>query len=247
MHDLTIADIDIRQDEHGRYCLNDLHVASGGDQRHRPNYFLGNKQTRALIAELENRAGIPAQRIAGIPAISTTQKIGTFVVKQLVYAYAMWISPAFNLKVIDAYDALVTGEIGQINRRVALNERAYFERYPSRRTIRALALKGEPYWYIAQCVRCTPAEVGKSAAAITRTCAWLQQRGVQILGYGWHFFGGARVRAQDGHALRKLLAEQRVSRGHTVSDGVRVEHWQARDPRTQVLVEWDEERTGGSA
>ncbi len=81
----------IRRDDEGRYCLNDLHRAAGGEKRHRPGYWLSNGQTRALIAELET---------AGIPAVQSHEGVagGTYVAKELVYAYAMWISPKFALK-----------------------------------------------------------------------------------------------------------------------------------------------------
>jgi hypothetical protein len=92
----------IRQDNAGRYCLNDLHKAAGGKSADRPSMWLKNKQTQGLIAEVAK---------AGIPALETKRggnDPATFVVKEVVYAYAMWISPAFHLKVIRAYDAMVT-------------------------------------------------------------------------------------------------------------------------------------------
>lgn len=98
MNNMTIANVSIRQDADGRYCLNDLHRAAGEEARHKPGNWLMLEQTKALAAEIE---------IAGIPAIQSKQGLGTFVVKELVYAYAMWISPTFNLQVIRAYDAQV--------------------------------------------------------------------------------------------------------------------------------------------
>lgn len=100
MSELVVADVSIRQDQEGRYCLNDLHRASGGEKKHAPNEWLRNKQTSDLIGELSK---------AGIPGIQSKQQLGTYVCRELVYAYAMWISPAFHLKVIRAYDNLVTG------------------------------------------------------------------------------------------------------------------------------------------
>lgn len=94
----------IRQDQFGRYCLNDLHKASGAAQKDQPRYFLENKQTDGLIEALTD-SGIP---LSPIEVIRGGLHQGTYVVKELVYAYAMWISPVFHLTVIRTFDAVVT-------------------------------------------------------------------------------------------------------------------------------------------
>ena len=83
MSKLIITDVAIRQDSQNRYCLNDFHKASGNENKHRPSLWLKNKQTIELVTEIEK---------AGIPAIQSKQQLGTYVVKPLIYAYAMWIS-----------------------------------------------------------------------------------------------------------------------------------------------------------
>lgn len=96
---IEIAGVSIRQDAEGRFSLNDLHRAAGSEKRHQPSNWSMLDQTKALIAEIE---------ITGITGIQAKQGLGTFVCKELVYAYAMWISPAFHLKVIRAYDSMHT-------------------------------------------------------------------------------------------------------------------------------------------
>jgi len=100
---LVIDNLSVRTDADGRYCLNDLHKAAGGENKHRPSLWAENQQTQELISAMEAEAGIPA-----LISVKGGNQQGTYVAKELVYAYAMWISPAFHLKVIRAYDALVT-------------------------------------------------------------------------------------------------------------------------------------------
>ena len=90
---VSVANVAIRQFDN-LYSLNDLHKAAGGLEKNKPANWLRNQQTADLIAELE---------IAQIRAIQKKQGLGTFVSKELVVHYGMWISPAFSLKVIRAF------------------------------------------------------------------------------------------------------------------------------------------------
>lgn len=118
MSALVIANTQIRQDVGGRYCLNDLHQASGGAKRHQPANWLRLEQTRELVAEIEKPVavdeGLLRSEEAPVHQINDGFANGTYVVKELVYAYAMWISAAFHLHVIRAYDALVIGKPAEL-------------------------------------------------------------------------------------------------------------------------------------
>lgn len=111
MNALTLTTIIIRQDAEGRYCLNDLHKASGGEEKNKPKFWLENKQTQELVQELSEGGNPPSVNNQPISVIRGGKNQGTFVVKELVYAYAMWISPRFHLQVIRAYDELVAQKV----------------------------------------------------------------------------------------------------------------------------------------
>lgn len=106
---LVIANTQIRCDAAGRYCLNDLHQASGAAKRNQPANWLRLDQTRELIAECaKSDVGLLTSEEAPVNTVNDGFGNGTYAIKELVYAYAMWISAAFHLHVIRAYDALVT-------------------------------------------------------------------------------------------------------------------------------------------
>ena len=113
MSNLTVADVLIGQDKDGRFCLNDLHRASGGHPKDAPAQFFRNDHAiqliQLLISDNENCISDKINNLAPVNTVNSfKEKQGTYVVKELVYAYAMWISTEFQLKVIRAYDAMAT-------------------------------------------------------------------------------------------------------------------------------------------
>lgn len=111
---LVVGDFSIRQDEDGRYSLADLHKASGNLAKHKPSNFLRVEQTQELIKEIEQVSDVrlgetdhSSDMRSAVKVIHGGNNRGTYAVKEMVYAYAMWISAKFHLMVIRAYDAMV--------------------------------------------------------------------------------------------------------------------------------------------
>lgn len=94
---LTVAGTSVRQ-VGDLYSLNDLHKAAGNEDKHQPALFLRNEQARALVAEIQSTDSQTA-----VKSINGGPRRGTYACKELVIAYAAWISAAFHLKVIRVF------------------------------------------------------------------------------------------------------------------------------------------------
>lgn len=121
MNLIQISNVSIRQ-HNGLYSLNDLHRASGGEDKNAPRRWLQNQQTIDLIKECE---------LDGFPSILSKQGLGTFACKELVCAYATWISPKFFLQVIRTF--LAVQEQGSLKSQTTTDQRT-----PLRQAVSAL-------------------------------------------------------------------------------------------------------------
>lgn len=151
---LVIGDFSIRQDEDGRYCLNDLHKASGGLAKHKPSNFIRNQQTQDLIMEIESSSNMMSLDIdrcsnmsIGQKAINTIKggiKQGMYVVEDLVYSYAMWISAKFHLTVIRAYRSQVASLFSKNTSQLQIEDKTTKqERVPLKDAVNLLVAKSK--------------------------------------------------------------------------------------------------------
>lgn len=120
---LCIADVVIRQDEEGRYCLNDLHQASGSIAKDKPYEFLRSKSGVEIVQALDMEGAEAEQDEAHkhsknydvktvFPAVKTVdgRAGGTYAVLEVAVAYANWLSATFYLKVIRTFIAVQSGK-----------------------------------------------------------------------------------------------------------------------------------------
>jgi hypothetical protein len=103
----AIGDTSVRQLD-GLFSLNDLHAAAGGEAKHQPALFARRRSTRDLVQEL---LGASTKTQTPLRTINDGTNNGTYACRELVIAYAAWISAAFHLKVIRVFlDAVSPGK-----------------------------------------------------------------------------------------------------------------------------------------
>ena len=104
---IIVCNTQVSINKDGLYCLNDLHKAAGGEARHQPAQFLRLDSTKELVNELSKEIGDMGNPIS---VVKGGKNQGTYVCKELVYSYAMWISAKFHLMVIKIFDQWLNEE-----------------------------------------------------------------------------------------------------------------------------------------
>lgn len=111
---ISIAGLTIEQNGNGLYSINDLHKASGGLMKHRPEKWFQLQSTTNFVRYQEDKLKSQSLNQGNIKLVLETvqgkgKQQGTFVSRKLVVAYAMWISPAFADHVLDTFLDVVDG------------------------------------------------------------------------------------------------------------------------------------------
>lgn len=105
---LHIGGVEIAQDEHGRYSLNDMHraamAAGNATESQRPGDFLRNAGVQAFIDALNLTAQICVVKT------EEGRHGGTFGARLVVLRYAAWIAPTFEVQVYQCFDDMTRGK-----------------------------------------------------------------------------------------------------------------------------------------
>lgn len=105
MDSLVLNGTEIRVDEHGRYCLTDLWKAGGSIETKKPSKFEKTERHSELVEILKGR-NLPFN-----PYEKTRGRYngGTWTTKEMIIAYAIYVSADMHMKVIDVFISAAYG------------------------------------------------------------------------------------------------------------------------------------------
>ncbi|MDC9588357.1 phage antirepressor KilAC domain-containing protein [Xenorhabdus sp. XENO-10] len=107
----VIAGVEITTDSEGRFNLNALHKASGGNDSKKPSEWLRLSSSKSLINELSGNSHL-GQEVLKVQKGGITP--GTFAHELLAVSYAGWISPSFQLQVNQTFIDYRSGKLAPV-------------------------------------------------------------------------------------------------------------------------------------
>lgn len=104
--------VEVTMDDNGRYCLNDIYKASGGNDNKKPSKWLRyQKELDVVKVESGLKVLIPEDFDSYVIQTGKARATKTFGSRKTVFKYAMFISKDFYESVVTAFDKLSTGNI----------------------------------------------------------------------------------------------------------------------------------------
>lgn len=206
----VIADVQITTDSHGRFNLNALHRASGGEKKKGPSYWLALQGTKELIQTLiEQQLTDTEITVSPIDSIKGGMTQGTYAHELLAISYAGWISPAFQLQVNKVFSEFKKGSLSTVPNfdNPAEAARAWADQYEKNLAAQKKLEEADQEVERLQGVCHTIAtqfEPGLTPAAFCRNLNGVNTQKVQ----GWLVSKGYLMRSKRGYQARSYYRDR---------------------------------------
>lgn len=112
--------VEVRKDDDGRYCLNDIHKAAGKPVGCQPSHFLRNRGSDIQRINASENTVILPHLVQDLDSHALIRGKGrgasSYGSLNTVYRYAAFISKAFEKSVYEAFTALSKGDVSEASR-----------------------------------------------------------------------------------------------------------------------------------
>ncbi|MCX4026429.1 BRO family protein [Spartinivicinus marinus] len=101
---IIIDQVEIKQNENGLYCLNDIHKVYGRNKPRKHSQWIDRRLTQVLINVIERETKTPRDKVISGQRGANKTGAGTYACLELVLDYASWVSTSFGIKIKKAFE-----------------------------------------------------------------------------------------------------------------------------------------------